>query len=271
MAQHYASGHRERLKQKFNNKNSLDEFEDHEILELLLFYSIPQKNTNEIAHELIKKFNSFHRVFDAPLEELVKINGISVHTATFIKLLPHLCSKYYSSKSLYSGDEIGKIKTSIYNRLISEYISQTNEIMYVICLDSSYNILRFEKISEGTNNSVNIFTKKIVETAILTRASIVIISHNHPSGIPSPSRADCIATKYLHSALSLLSIDLVDHIIVSGTDFFSMASANIINKFKNSNNESNLVLCENTIEYDTSILDNFQYNEDDKGFVSIIE
>ena len=91
-------GHRQRLKERFI-KNGLSDFEDHNVLELLLFYSVPRSDTNELGHKLLKKFGSLSNVFDAPVDELCKVEGIGLHSATLIKLIPELCNLYYVVKS----------------------------------------------------------------------------------------------------------------------------------------------------------------------------
>ena len=150
-------GHRERLKKRF--LSSPDSFEDHELLELILFYSIPRKDTNEIAHDLLNHFGSLKGVFDADFSELIKIKGIKENSATLIKLIPQISRAYLLDKvsddNLYDrADKIGEYLTSL-------YVGETVETVYILLLDNSYHLLNTVKLIEGNVNSAVITPKKI--------------------------------------------------------------------------------------------------------------
>ena len=105
-------GHRQRLKNRFLTEG-LDSFETHNILELLLFYSIPQRDTNGIAHKLLDTFGSLKGVFEADFEELIKIDGIKENTATLLKLIPEVARAYFheemdEQKIFDTAEKIGK-------------------------------------------------------------------------------------------------------------------------------------------------------------------
>ena len=218
-------GHRQRLRDKFTN-NGLDSFHDHEILELLLFYAIPRRNTNGIAHELIKTFGSLSDVLDAPVEKLKAVDGIGDNAATLLKLIPQLARRYSMSKG--SFDNILDTTQRSGDYILPFFLSQRDEVVLLVCLDSKNKVLNAQIIHRGSVNSTDISLRKILETAFTYNATKVILAHNHPSGIALPSTEDINTTKYIRDALKILSIKLVDHIIVADGDFVSMADTNLI-------------------------------------------
>ena len=218
-------GHRQRLRDKFTN-NGLDSFHDHEILELLLFYAIPRRNTNGIAHELIKAFGSLSDVLDAPIEKLKTVDGIGDNAATLLKLIPQLARRYSMSKG--SFDNILDTTQRSGDYILPFFMSQRDEIVLLVCLDSKNKVLNAQIIHRGSVNSTDISLRKILETAFTYNATKVILAHNHPSGIALPSKEDINTTKYIRDALKILGIKLVDHIIIADGDFVSMADTNLI-------------------------------------------
>ena len=213
-------GHRERLRQRFLNEG-LDNFYDHNVLELLLFYSIPMKDTNNEAHELINTFGSLSGVFDASYEDLCNVKGIGERTATLIKIMPELFKKYEVDK-LKSDNVV--LNTS---ELVAKYASTffkgvTTEKLYLMCLDSNCRLLEFNLISEGTINASPINVRKIIKCSLDSNCSNLILIHNHPSGVVAPSRSDVDATVGMVDLLSKVGLKLSDHIIIGyGDDFFS--------------------------------------------------
>ncbi|MGL5972123.1 MAG: JAB domain-containing protein [Oscillospiraceae bacterium] len=218
-------GHRERLKNRFL-KTGLSSFEDHNVLEVLLFYSIPRKDTNKIAHQLINRFGSLSAVFDAPIEELTKIKGITHNSAVLIKIIPSLSSVYMSDKI-----EIGSILNTTEKMgefLKPLYIDKTTECVYAICLDSKLKVIKYELLFEGSINAVSITNRRVVEFAALNKASVLVISHNHPNGIAIPSQADIMTTEKIKNALALIEVELLDHIIVADNDFVSLSDSRML-------------------------------------------
>lgn len=219
--------HRIRLKRRFRQQG-LESFDVHNVFELLLFFGIPIKDTNEEAHRLLDTFGGLVNVFDAPYEDLIKVKGISENSATLIKLIPQLCQMYYEMKIEDVALDNDNLTDYLGRRLVGKYIGERNEVAYLICLDNRLRILYFGKLGEGTNDSVSILTRKIVEISIRCNASSVILSHNHPTGLAMPSRRDKETTKQLYHALAGVSIKLLDHIIVARGDYLSMASGGML-------------------------------------------
>ena len=222
-------GHRNRLKSRFLAQG-LNGFEDHNVLELLLFYSIPRSDTNEIAHRLLNEFKTLSGVFDAPVEELCKIKGISTHSATLIKLIPEVMSVYHTDKTkdieiVNSTREAGKF-------FVPRFYGKKNEEVHVLLLDDKKKVIRCDKLFEGTVNSTPITVKKVVAAAVNSNATAVVLAHNHPGGIALPSRADISATEKIFKALKLINVELCDHIVVADDDFVSMADSGEFERFK---------------------------------------
>lgn len=215
-------GHRERLKYRFVAEG-LDHFEPHVILEMILFYAIPRKDTNPIAHDLLKAYhNSLSAVFDAPIEELVKIKGISRNAAILIKMFPEVCRRY-----LLDFNEQGEIIASsaaAAKHLIPLFIGKTNEIVAIVCLDSKGKILFCNGVFEGSVNAAGVSVRRFVEIAVRYATTDVIIAHNHPSGTAIPSEQDIRITQKVADALKTVNINLLDHIIVADNDWVSLAA-----------------------------------------------
>lgn len=208
--------HRERVKKRFLS-SGLDDFEPHNVLELLLFYAIPQKDTNEIAHLLINRFGSVDKVFDASVDELKEINGIGDHAATLIKLIPALARRYAVEKNK-KGLVFNNVDT-MGQYFVSQYVGVTVETVLFLLLDNKFNAIDCVKIHEGSINSCEITVRKLAEIAFRNNASMVVLAHNHPSGLPIPSSADLYTTQQLRAALNLLGIQMLAHIVVAGEDY----------------------------------------------------
>lgn len=208
--------HRERVKKRFLEEG-LDKFEPHNVLELLLFYAIPQKDTNEIAHLLINRFGSLDKVFDAPIEELKNIPGIKEHSATLIKMIPALARRYAVEQNK-KGLVFNNVDT-MGQYFVSQYIGVNVETVLLLLLDNKFNEIDCVKIHEGSVNSCEITVRKLTEYAFRSQASMVVLAHNHPSGLAIPSSADLYTTQQLRNALNLLGVKLLAHIVVAGEDY----------------------------------------------------
>lgn len=214
--------HRMRLKQRYL-REGLSGFEPHNILELLLFFAIPQKDTNDLAHRLLNRFGSIAGVFDAPVGELTKVPGVGMHTATLIKLIPDLWQAYERDRATASRRKINST-TAAATYLAPFFTGRSAEAVAVMALDASGGLLDVEIVAEGYPAEAPIDTRRICEWAIGVRAASIVLAHNHlGDGNCNPSRADCSATRRLASILSGLGIDLIDHIIICGGEYLSMA------------------------------------------------
>ena len=218
-------GHRERMRKLFLD-NGLNSFSDVNVLEFLLFFAVPRKDTNILAHLLLDKFGSLNNVFDASESELSNIEGVGESTVALIKLIPALCSRIDASRTadITSITSTEQAKNFFYPRLRFE----ADEVFQIVCLDSLKRVKCFREIDRGVVNYVNIDVRKIAEIALGQKASALIIAHNHPDSKASPSNEDISCTKKIKEALAPIGITLVDHIIISRDSAFSFADANLI-------------------------------------------
>lgn len=210
-------GHRERLRNRFLN-NGLDSLEDHEALELLLFYSISRRDTNPIAHALMKKFGSFSAVLSAPAEELETVEGVGPGTVTLFRLLPQIMRR----AALDNRDIVLDTTERAGRHLIACFDGETNEVVYQLCLNRKGKLLCRKRLGEGGLDAAMLDVREIVRNAINHSASTVILSHNHPGGIAIPSQEDYTATDRVCTALETVGVWLRDHIVVAGKDYVSM-------------------------------------------------
>lgn len=214
-------GHRQRLIQRFL-RDGLDGFDEHNILELLLFYAIPRKDTNPLAHVLLDHFGSLAGVLDASPQELQSICGVGENTAAFLKLLPELtriyCSQRQEEVCLSNSAQAG-------NYLMPRFIGRQEETVLLVCLDAKYRVLSCSILHKGSVNSAEVNTRKLLSVALKHNAVSIILAHNHPGGIALPSEEDIRTTNNIKSALSAAGIRLFDHIIVADHDFVSLSDS----------------------------------------------
>ena len=216
--------HRERMRMRFESQG-LEHFDAHQVLEMLLFYAIPRKNTNDIAHRLIDTFGSFHRVMDAPIEELEKVEGMGHRSALFLKLLRSSHS-YYSLSAASQSKEMRNIEECA-EYLMAKLDGKRNEEVHLLCLDGKRCLINCVKISEGDICSANVSARKIVNAALSNNAVAVVLAHNHPGGFALPSREDISVTNHLATTLFHTGIYLLDHIIVTDSDYVSLYRSRI--------------------------------------------
>ena len=215
------AGHRERLRKRFLS-SGLDGFSEHEVLELLLCYAIARRDTNGLAHRLIDRFGSLSGVLDASANELMSVDGVGQQAAVLIKLIPQMSRKYQISgiigsqkPTLDKSDKMGQFITPYFQ-------SETEEVVYMICLDQRCKLICVELCARGSEYSSVASVKSIVETAARNKAFSVVLAHNHPGGTTYPSMEDRKATRQIRDALALVDISLADHLIVAGSEFASM-------------------------------------------------
>lgn len=213
------SGHRQRLKERFQ-KEGLDNFNELQVLELLLFYCIPRQDTNPTAHALLERFGSLAQVLEAPSSELLKVPGIGEATATFLPLMASLC-RYYLVHRTASNVILNTIE-QCGNYLLPFFCGRRNEVVYLLCLDAKCKVLSCKEVGEGSVNSASVPIRRIVERALADNATSVVLAHNHPSGMAVPSGEDQLTTRRLALSLSTVDIELVDHLVIADDDFVSL-------------------------------------------------
>ena len=216
---HRHTGHRERMKAEFLARG-LEGWPDHRVLELLLFYTIPQGDVNDLAHELVERFGSMAGVLDASVEELKKVKGVGDHTAVFLRMLPAVLGRYQGARTRLSA--IINSPEEAYAWLEPYFFGARNEMVYVLCLDGKRQVLGVRKVAEGSIELAEVNTRRIAEEAIGLRAAKIYVAHNHVSNLAIPSQADWLTTDTLRGALRPIGIELIDHLVFVDGDMVSL-------------------------------------------------
>lgn len=211
--------HRKRLRKRFINEG-LDSFDNHVILELLLTFSIPLKDTNETAHALLDYYKSISAVFDADFEDLLAREGIGEQSAVLLKLIPSLFRVYSLDKAVSRPNFNDIDKLGEY--LVSYFIGCTRERATVILLDNSMSMIDCINIHDGTVNEGTINVRKIAEIGFSRNASSFVLAHCHPDGDVTPSREDINTSNVLKRTFDILGMPMVEHIIVAGNRYLPL-------------------------------------------------
>ncbi len=214
--------HRQRMRLRFL-KEGLENFQPHEVLELLLFYAIPQQDTNPIGHRLINRFGCISVSLDADIAYLQEVDGLGEYSATLLKLIPEI-SAYYQKDKNRPGQRFASID-EIARFCICRYLPETKEKLSVVMLDSSMRLLGIETLSEGATDKVNFDMWKLVELIFSHHCSDIILVHNHLNGDVTPSDIDISLTNLVSETLGRLNINLVDHIIITQDRYLPITMA----------------------------------------------
>ena len=217
-------GHRQRSKRRYLALGA-EGMEDHQLLELLLFYAIPRQDTNETAHRLIQRFGSLQGVLHAAPEELTSVEGVGENAAVLVRLVGDMALRARCSslpqKVLNSPDRTG----AYFMELLA---GEKKEMLYQVCLDAKGKLLTCRCISKGSVAASPVSVRQVVENALYAGASSIILAHNHPSGVALPSQQDLLVTRQIQEALSPLNIRLADHVVVADSDYVSMAESGLL-------------------------------------------
>lgn len=224
------TGHRKRLKNRFAT-SGLDDFEPHNILELLLFYVIPQRDTNPIAHRLINRFGSFSAVLDAKVEDLMEVEGMGRSSAEYLTMFSQVARKYLEDKAEIVSSATGS--ADIGGLFLTKYVGVTDEQVMLATFDNKNKLINCKTIYKGDIIKSTVPMRKVVEEALATKATRVVLAHNHPGGLPLPSPEDMVTTMNIGDLLYQIDVELVDHIIVGHDDYVSMAASGYKMRRKN--------------------------------------
>ncbi len=217
--------HRKRIKERFRTQG-LEPFRDYEALELMLTYAIAQKDLKPLAKALIKHFDSFQAVLEAPLEELTEVNGMGEHAALLIKLF-RACSQYYLRKTIHKRDIISS-PAELVNYCTSAMAHLPDEQFRVVYLNAKNEVITDEIMQEGTIDQTAVYPRKIIKQALHEKAVALILVHNHPSGNPEPSVQDRQLTAAIISAAGTMDIKVHDHIIIGRSGYRSFREEGIL-------------------------------------------
>lgn len=210
------TGHRERMRQRYR-QYGLDNFADHEVLELLLYYTIPRGDVNALAHKLLQHFGSIAGVLHASEQELKKIPGIGENSALFLHLLPEIFQRYHrpnDRKQIRSLTEAGEYFQNYYTGIAKEQL-------VLMMLDNKMQVIAVRVLATGAPNCVQADMRRLTELVLSDNASQVILSHNHPNSRAMPSRADLETTIAIRRLLETIQVTLLDHIVVGEDGYYS--------------------------------------------------
>ncbi len=169
-------GHRARMKARFV-RSGLDNFDDHSVLELLLFYAVPRRDVNELAHALLDHFGTLDAVFEASFEDMMRVPGVGENVATLLTLVPQVSRRYQLAKRrqqklLRSSEEAGQY-------LVPLYLYERAEVVYLLCLDAKGGLISCREVGRGVVNAAEVSVRTIVETALSQKGGV-----RHPQPQP---------------------------------------------------------------------------------------
>lgn len=214
------AGHRQRLRHRFF-QNGIEAFHDYEVVELLLTLATPRKDMKPVAKELIRRFGSLSGVLEAPVSVLLRIKGLGQANIFALKL-PHAVGRRFLFEETQGKDYLRSSK-NVKDYLTHNLRERNREIFMVIFLDGQNQIIRMEELFSGSLTTSAIYPREVVQKVLSYEAASVILVHNHPSGSLTPSSSDRAVTKKLQVALASIDVEVLDHLIVGGNDFFSFA------------------------------------------------
>lgn len=224
-------GHRSRMKERFL-RQGLEGFAPHEVLELLLFYAVPRKDTNVLAHTLLGRFGSLRGVFSASREELMLVEGVGEHTASLLEMILPLHTRLRLEEQPSQMEMCTPLQIAAY--LGPLFQDRKGECFYLLCLDAAQRLLQSECVAEGTATETRVDPQRLVATALRSGCAAVVFAHNHPGGKTEPSAEDVQFTRRMISVLDGIGIPVLDHMIFSGEDFFSFNGQGLIQDIRSS-------------------------------------
>ena len=213
------AGHRQRMHERVQ-KYGLESLAEHEMLEYLLYFTITRRDTNPIAHALLERFGDFAGVLEADEEELCLVEGMGPASARFLHLLPQVSACYHRSltrdrRRLQTVEQMGEY-------LMARFRGTVRERVLLVCLGRQRRITCTSWLGSGTADMVELPIREAIAQAVRLKAHWVVLCHNHPSGSALPSRQDIEATAELARGMFVVGVELLDHIIVTETEYLSL-------------------------------------------------
>lgn len=210
--------HRDRIRERA--ELGFDSFAEHELLEMLLFYSIPRGDTNVIGHELIEHFGSFNAVIEASVDELQAVKGIGHSSALQIKLVGEMIRRYVGGyvENVQQYDTLRKVAEYIWPR----FLGLSNEQLYMMMFNNKMAMIDCVRLAEGSVNSASVPVRVLVEQAFKKNASSIVLAHNHPHGMATPSQNDLDLTHSIAEGLAMIDVPLIEHIVIAEDRFMPL-------------------------------------------------
>lgn len=210
-AQNHASGHRDRLRERFR-RAGVEAVQDYELMELILFRAIPRRDVKPLAKEIIKAFGGLPQALAAPVERLTEIKGVSENIAIELKII------HAASIKLAQARILDRPVISSWNDLLAycraAMADEKTELFRILFLDKKNILIADEVQQRGTVDHTPVYPREVVKRALEHAASAIILVHNHPSGDPTPSRADIEMTHQIQKAAAALNIRVHDHLVI---------------------------------------------------------
>ena len=221
---HY-HGHRERLRSKFSSAGR-DALADYELLELLLFRFIPRQDTKPVAKELLLKFGSIAAILGASERDLTQINRIGANAARDIKVVAAIANE--SLKSEFQQKTVLSSWSAVIDYCTSIMAHEKIEQFRILFLDKKNGLIADEIQQKGTVDHAPVYPREVIRRALELSASAMILVHNHPSGDPTPSKADIEMTQIIMESAARMGIVVHDHIIIGKQGHASMRGLQLI-------------------------------------------
>lgn len=224
--------HRQRLKERFlKNPDSLNK---HELLEVLLFYAIPRKNVNPLAHKLLDKFGSVNGVLTASASDLSSVDGVGENTATYLSLIGKIMG-VINEESLEGEIKLFNLE-SVKNYLFKFFAGYDKEVFLAFFLSKSNKVIAKVSYTSDRVDEINFLLSEFSRSFASINPYAVVVAHNHPSGNPSPSKKDDSSTEKMHLMFSLSGVKFYDHVIIAGNKLYSYNSDGRLDKIAKSIN-----------------------------------
>lgn len=212
--------HRKRLRERIY-KFGANSLEDHELLEALLTYSIPRKDTNPLGHQLLDTFNNISNIFES-VDELERVPGVGRETIIYFKTIKEAIERSRAKKN--SAHILLRTTQQCVKYFRENFDVRKNEDLYIVCLSNNFRLIKTDKITGSTDGEISIDRKDFANRLIGKEIKNVVVFHTHPHGDPKPSAEDISATKYIDEICRALNIQLVDHIIFTESQHFSFTN-----------------------------------------------
>lgn len=219
------SGHRKRLRDRFL-ASGLNGFADYEILELLLTFAIPRKDTKPLAKELTRRFGGLKGVLEAPSDELAAVPGLGSVASSFFPLLKETMTRYFRED--LDGRDVLSSPQAVAAFARASLGAEPREVFQVVYVNSRNQVLGSERLAEGTIDRAAVFPRRVIEGAIKAKAAALIFVHNHPSGDPTPSEEDKALTRELTQAAGALDIAVHDHLVIGRDSYVSFRTQGLL-------------------------------------------
>ncbi len=224
--QHLHAGHRQRLKDKVR-RSGVKVLSNHEILELLLTYTIPYRDTNELAHMLMTRYGSLAGVLTADFDDLRKVNGVGEETALFLTMMPDVLDVVKNDLIKVKAIKLDTVAKCV-SYFRAAFQMKNKENLVIFCLNKLYHLVKTVTMDGSTDANISLDVKKICGEVNDPNIASVVLMHTHPHGTAMPSEADICATKNLVFMCYLMGIRVQDHIIFADDGHFSFSTNGLL-------------------------------------------